>query len=67
MIRFRFLFTALTSTLVASCSLFGPADSRLHELTLTPGDSVTAPLTTVLFSGINDSGVELLYGVCDRS
>lgn len=64
MIRFRFFFTVLTSTLVASCSLFGPADSRLAELTLTPSDSVTAPPTTVRFSGINDSGVDLLYGVC---
>ena len=63
----RSLYAALTSVLVASCSLFGPAESRLSDLTLTPSDSVAAAPATVRFSGINNSGAELLYGPCDAA
>ena len=63
----NYLLAACASGMLASCSLLGPSDPRLAELTLVPSDSVVAPPAVLLFEGVNDSGTDLLWSPCDVS
>ena len=63
----NYLLAACASGMLASCSLLGPSDPRLAELTLVPSDSVVAPPAVLLFEGVNDSGIDLVYTACDIS
>ena len=63
----NYLLAACASGMLASCSLLGPSDPRLAELTLVPSDSVVAPPAVLLFEGVNDSGTDLLWNICDMS
>lgn len=63
----NYLLAACASGMLASCSLLGPSDSRLAELTLVPSDSVVAPPAVLLFEGVNDSGKDLLRNPCGIS
>ena len=63
----NYLLAACASGMLASCSLLGPSDPRLAELTLVPSDSVVAPPAVLLFVGVNDSGTDLTWNACDMS